>query len=150
MINRLKKKNSILLQNIVICPVTIINGYYEIKLKEYPVRYCYIHDKYAIDLDIKCYYDYINKLSYKGLTEILKRRFNEYEKQEILFALNNYEGFYSINNKKEYENTIEDFKNEKLKNGNDYFSSEEYMEKIKETNIITKDDVKQKKLRKKI
>lgn len=135
-------KNKIKLQNTIICPVSIENGYYETKVNIFPSRFLYIYKNYAIDLEMKCYYDCIDGRNYKTIQKILETKFDQYKKQELLFAFRSVEEGY-IPKEEIYQRIINDFKEGKLKSGNDE-DIEKYKEEVKKVKIIQPKIIKRK------
>ncbi len=136
-------KNKIKLQNTIICPINMDNGYYETKVNIFPSRFLYVYKNYAIDLEMKCYYDCIDGLNYKTTQNLLKMRFEHFKKKELLFAFRGVEEGY-IPKEEIYEKTINEFKSGKLKSGNEYNDIEEYKIELEKTKIIQPKIIKRK------
>lgn len=141
------KKNKIKLCNTIICPLNKENGYYETKINVFPNRYFYVYNNFAIDLEMQCYYDYIDGSNYKNTQKIIKERFEQFkEKEELLFAFRSIEEVY-INKNEKYTKIIEEFKKGNLIQGNEYYSSENYEEQLSKIDELEQ-EIKQLKKRK--
>lgn len=135
-----------MITEIHICPIYQINEFYKPDL-EYPVRYCVIdnENEIAIDIKTKLKYDYVKTMSRLYFVSQSYKKIKG-DRRVAIFPLANFGSKeYDI---KEAEKIIKALKdNKEFKDGNEVFDNKQYLETIKQEQLI--EQTKIKKLRKK-
>ena len=124
-----------LITEIHICPIYQIDGFYKPDL-EYPIRYCVIdtENEVAIDIKTKLKYDYVQTMSRLYFVSQSFKKIKG-DRRVAIFPLADFGSKeYNI---KEAEKIIKALKNNKeFKDGNDVFDNKQYLEYIKQEQLM--------------